>query len=47
MKRSVNARWKGSRHQALWLRALVLGVAFFLLGLLAHRFVFPSAPRGV
>jgi signal transduction histidine kinase len=47
MTSSVNSGRKGSRHQALWLRALVLGVAFFLLGLLADRFIFPSAPSAV
>ena len=47
MKRSVNSGRKGPRQQALWLRALVLGVTFFLLALLAKRFVFPSSPSAV
>ena len=47
MKRSANSGRKGSRLQALWLRALVLGVTFFLLGLLAEWFIFPSTPSAV
>ena len=38
---------KGSLRQALWLRALVLGVAFYTLGKVADRFVFPPTANAV
>jgi len=44
---AVESSRAGSLKQALWLRALVLGVAFFALGLLADRFVFPPTPSAV
>jgi integral membrane sensor domain MASE1 len=44
---SAHVGGKGSLKQALWLRALALGVTFFLLSLLAERFVFPPTPSAV
>src|SRR5262245_42559636 len=36
-----------SHWKALWARALVLGVAFFILGAFAIEFVFPPYPSAV
>lgn len=47
MRLSVKTRCGGSLWSALWLRALVLGVAFFALGSFAGRFVFPPNPGSV
>lgn len=47
MALSLNLGLKGSQQKTLWLRALVLGVSFFALGLLAVRFVFPPTPNAL
>ena len=44
---SVKASCARSLQDALWCRACVLGVAFFMLGLFAGRFVFPPHPNAV
>jgi signal transduction histidine kinase len=44
---AVNSSHQGSIRQALWLRALGLGVAFFVLGMLADTFTFPPTPSAV